>query len=154
MSRVLATFTKLQLPPLDLQIVVEQLDQLLDQESWSEAIWRETWMDFHCFSLLTIQSDVEKKLLGFALISQPPFDDTRHLLKLVVSPNCRRSGCAKALLEELKKQKAPIFLEVDVNNEGAIAFYASEGFKVMHRAKNFYGQTGHDALKMLHSPFE
>jgi ribosomal-protein-alanine N-acetyltransferase len=91
------------------------------------------------------------RLLGFA-IGYLMRRDTGHLLTLDVHPEARRRGVGRALaqavLERLARAGArKIRLEVDVGNEGAVAFYRTLGFRPIGRIPDYYG-SGRDAFSM------
>lgn len=75
-----------------------------------------------------------------------------YLLKVLTRPSFRRRGLSQALLafsEEWLKEHgfASGVLEVQCENEAAIALYKSQGWKDLRRIKRFYND-GSDALSM------
>jgi ribosomal-protein-alanine N-acetyltransferase len=73
-----------------------------------------------------------------------------EMLRLAVDPEERRRGVARLLvdrgLERLRREKVQTcFLEVRMDNEGAIAFYRALGFKRVGRRRSYY-RDGTDAL--------
>jgi ribosomal-protein-alanine N-acetyltransferase len=73
-----------------------------------------------------------------------------EMLRLAVDPRERRRGLARILvdcgLERLREEKVQTcFLEVRMDNEGAIAFYRALGFERAGRRRSYY-RDGTDAL--------
>ena len=73
-----------------------------------------------------------------------------EMLRLAVDPEERRRGVARSLvdsgLERLRREKVQTcFLEVRMDNEGAIAFYRALGFERAGRRRSYY-RDGTDAL--------
>ena len=76
-----------------------------------------------------------------------------HITNLAVHPSFRRRGAARALLgrilEDARAGAATlVFLEVRPTNTEALTLYESLGFRVIGRRKNYYFDTGEDALVM------
>lgn len=94
-------------------------------------------------------------LCGFAVLARQPFD--AELQAITVSPQMRRQGLARALLECLCReaeawQSERLLLEVRVSNQAAIALYHQLGFVDDGRRPGYYpaGEAGQreDALLM------
>jgi [ribosomal protein S18]-alanine N-acetyltransferase len=73
-----------------------------------------------------------------------------EMLRLAVDPRERRRGVARTLvdcgLERLREENVQAcFLEVRMDNEGAIAFYRALGFERAGRRRSYY-RDGTDAL--------
>jgi [ribosomal protein S18]-alanine N-acetyltransferase len=78
---------------------------------------------------------------------------TGRILTIDVSASERRNGIGRALLEEVgarltRAGARQTVLEVDVSNEGAIAFYERLGFRRTERIPDYYGE-GRDAFEMI-----
>ena len=76
-----------------------------------------------------------------------------HITNLAVSEAVRRQGVASRLLEALialahEREMLGLTLEVRVGNLPALELYAKYGFKPEGRRKNYYADTGEDALIM------
>ena len=85
-------------------------------------------------------------IAGF-VIAEIEEGDTRlgHVITLDVSQEARRTGLGSEFLNRAYQRMVEAganfcLLEVDVRNEGAIAFYRRHGFIVMELLKNYYGQ--------------
>jgi ribosomal-protein-alanine N-acetyltransferase len=102
-------------------------------------------------SLEGIVAEARAALIGFAIgyLRRPALGG---VLTLDVDPDWRRSGVGRALFEELLSRleqagAETVRLEVDVRNEGAMAFYRSFGFRRIGRIPEYYGD-GRDAFEM------
>ena len=78
--------------------------------------------------------------------------DEGHITNVAVSPEARRKGVGRALVEEslrLGRESGlrGFTLEVRETNEAAIELYKSFGFETAGKRKNYYGQ-GLDGLIM------
>jgi ribosomal-protein-alanine N-acetyltransferase len=63
--------------------------------------------------------------------------DALDLMRIAVRPDRRRRGLAHTLLEAASTARR-MLLEVSERNEGAIAFYAAEGFTEIARRDRYY----------------
>ena len=75
------------------------------------------------------------------------------IITLDVREEKRRKGYASSLLKQSEDLLAThgvekVDLQVDVENEGAIAFYRKHGFQTVRLLRNYY-PTGHDAWLMV-----
>jgi len=82
-----------------------------------------------------------------------------HVGTLAVHPDFRQrrigqSLLAKALIESATRGADQATLEVRVSNSPAQALYRKLGFEPVGLQKNYYGDTGEDAIIMLLSPID
>ena len=68
-----------------------------------------------------------------------------ELLRIAITPECRRQGTARALLDEIFKllhlqQVTTVFLEVSETNQAALALYKKSGFLVTGSRPGYYDQ--------------
>lgn len=122
------------------------LEQLSFSDPWSEGMLQETLASKHV-ALLTWG---EEPLGYLMLLSLPPEGE---ILNLAVHPDCRRQGCASALLREgealLRREGVEVlYLEVRASNAPAIALYEGFGFSAVGRRKRYYRNPVEDALVM------
>jgi ribosomal-protein-alanine N-acetyltransferase len=94
---------------------------------------------------VTIAED-EAELVGFVILQIEGVDGGRvgYIVTLDVSPESRRRGVARRLMQEAERQAqhegcSALVLHVFTGNESAIRFYASLGFVRSHREEEFYG---------------
>ena len=93
-------------------------------------------------------------LAGYLVCSR--YADVWHLMNIAVTPDQRRRGIARHLLERLFEEagrNARYTLEVRTSNHGAIAMYEQLGFRRAGHRRRYYHDNGEDALIMwLESP--
>ncbi|RLK51202.1 [SSU ribosomal protein S18P]-alanine acetyltransferase [Alkalispirillum mobile] len=90
-------------------------------------------------------------IVGFVLVAAAAGEG--HILNLCVSPDRRREGVGRALIDRVI-QEAPahevqeLFLEVRPSNKAAQALYRSVGFEQVGRRRGYYPAAGgrEDAL--------
>ena len=127
---------------------VLDLDQTQFPRPWSAKDWQELNWDHH----FLFGWQLENQLVGFALFSFIPGDDSAHLLKVCVQTNLRGSGTAQAFWvscqDYLKTAGiASFYLEVEAHNQRAIGFYNKLGFQTLRKNKGYYSD-GSDAVIM------
>ena len=71
-----------------------------------------------------------------------------YVVTLDVAPQHRRQGLARQMMQRIEQQALEVGCEavelhVSVDNDGAIAFYESEGYERSHMVKSFYGLGRH-----------
>ncbi|MEO5616249.1 MAG: tRNA (adenosine(37)-N6)-threonylcarbamoyltransferase complex dimerization subunit type 1 TsaB [Candidatus Eisenbacteria bacterium] len=81
-------------------------------------------------------------------------DEEAHLGNLAVAPAHRRSGVARALVEDLlsavrARGSRTVALEVRTGNSAAQALYRAHGFRLAGLRRGYYRDTGEDALIMM-----
>lgn len=98
-----------------------------------------------------IIADDDGHVAGFVILhlEDSGTDRIGYIVTLDVSPEYRRRGIARTLMEEAERQArdegcAALVLHVFTANDPAIQFYAFNGFVRSHRDEDFYG-TGRDA---------
>jgi [ribosomal protein S18]-alanine N-acetyltransferase len=88
-------------------------------------------------------------LVGYLVCSR--YADVWHLMNIAVTPERRREGIARGLLERLFEEAGPdarYTLEVRTSNHGAIAMYEQLGFRRAGHRRRYYHDNGEDALIM------
>lgn len=127
---------------------VIKLDQTFFPTPWTTKQWEE--LDPLTHTLFTWRAGEELK--GFALFWTTQYDDTAHLLKILLLNESRGTGAAlifwSYVRDELRRKGfKSVYLEVEAGNIRAKAFYEKVGFKVIRRNKAYYS-SGEDALIM------
>lgn len=114
---------------------------------WSEAMFREELANpVARIDLLWRGSDLAGFLCAWRV------SDELSILSVVTAPLMRRTGVARRLLMQALERNGRsgmvrALLEVRSSNCGAIALYASLGFRQVSRRRGYY-QDGEDALVM------
>ncbi|MBQ6877237.1 MAG: ribosomal protein S18-alanine N-acetyltransferase [Oscillospiraceae bacterium] len=93
----------------------------------------------------------EEKLVGY--IGGRTIAEETEIFNVAVSPEFRRKGIAKSLIEKFveavrKKETSVIFLEVRASNLSAIALYEKSGFVFCGIRKDYYTNPKENALLM------
>jgi ribosomal-protein-alanine N-acetyltransferase len=96
-----------------------------------------------------------EELQGYMIVSR--YVDAWHVMNIAVSPDHRRQGIARTLLEHLFVVTAGhghrgYTLEVRVSNAEAIRLYESVGFKARGIRRGYYTDNREDALIMWKDP--
>jgi len=94
---------------------------------------------------------VDGALVGYAVYGYD--GDAFSLMNIAVVPSARRSGVGRALMEdflaEARAQGArEAWLEVSVENPGALALYRAYGFEDVRIRPRYYQPENEDALVM------
>jgi len=124
------------LEPADLPGVLD-IELCSYSHPWSEAVFRDCFRpDYRLWGYVS-----GGDLGGYAVVAY--LFDEAHLLNLCVAPGFRRQGAGRYLLRHLIAQAAhdgmkQTLLEVRVSNPGAMALYASEGFRVIGQRPDYY----------------
>lgn len=132
------------------------LDDCAELESWSEQPSGQLDLRAELGRELTrawVACDATgtAPLLGYALGWWVV--DELQLLSIATRPEARRRGVARRLLEALSAAARAaggqrVSLEVARNNLAAVRLYESAGFAVFNVRKQYYRETGDDALEM------
>lgn len=115
---------------------------------WSRRLFEEEFQrDFS--SALVACREPDGPVLGYAVCWTVASES--HLLNIAVRPEARDRGVGRALLRECirrgaRKGARKIYLEVRPTNAPAIHLYESEGFVRVGIRRNYYTDTGEDAL--------
>lgn len=117
-------------------------------DPWSEGIFRSALEDELC---LWLAVELDGALVGYA--GMQSVLDEGYIDNVAVDPDFRRRGAASALLEAmiaeaLRRKLRFLSLEVRAGNAGAVALYASFGFRTLGRRKGYYLKPPEDALIM------
>ena len=90
----------------------------------------------------------ENRVVGF-LVARTLAADEQEILNLAVTPDFRRKGVARALLDHaFTGFRGAIFLEVRESNAVAQEFYKSLGFKELSKRAGYYESPPESAIVM------
>ena len=117
---------------------------------WSVGIFRDCLrIGYRCLVLTDQQA-----VCGYAVFSMAV--DEAHLLNLCVASECRRSGLATLLLDQVVAEVTQagadrLYLEVRPSNRAALRLYGGQGFRQVGRRPGYYPTDDgrEDALVML-----
>ena len=127
---------------------VAEIEKLCFSHPWSEAtVASEIKSGFSDF----FGAFSEEKLAGY--IGGRTIAGETEIFNVAVSPEFRRKGIAKALIEKFieavrEKGTQVIFLEVRASNLPAIALYEKNGFVFCGIRKDYYSDPKENALLM------
>lgn len=113
---------------------------------WSEAMLREE-LDKGIF----LVAERDGQAIGY--VGCQTVLDEGYITNVAVSPDCRRQGVGRALIEELAQRARAqglsfVTLEARASNAPAIALYEGAGFVRVGVRKNFYTAPSEDAVLM------
>lgn len=94
-------------------------------------------------------AEVDGQVAGY--VGSQSVLDAADMMNIAVSPEYRRRGVAKALVNELiaylsQNDVIALLLEVRVSNQPAITLYEKMGFQQVGRRPNYYRNPREDAL--------
>jgi len=129
---------------------IEVIERLAYPAPWSRAMFagelaKRTSL---CFGAFAVEGG---ELLGYLIVSR--YVDAWHVMNVAVSPDYRRRGVARTLLEHLFSRTAGdedrgYTLEVRVSNDDAIGLYEQLGFRSRGVRRGYYTDNREDALIM------
>ncbi len=127
---------------------VISMDHQYFPNPWTEQQWR----DLNPALNLLLVWQPQDKCQGFALFGAVPGDNSAHLYKILLHPDCRGTGMAQEFWQAsclfLKANGIiSVYLEVEADNAPAITFYQKVGYKLLRKSKGYYSN-GQDALIM------
>ena len=131
--------------PDDLPAIVT-LEQKSFPTTWSQdSLCQEIDREI---ALFFIASQAER-LVGYSLSWIAA--DELHILKLAVEPAMRRNKIATLLMRKTMQAAREgggrmAYLEVRENNQAALRFYESLGFRILGVRRKYYTDTGEDAI--------
>lgn len=132
----------------DLEWLAEQELVIFGSAAWSQGLIREDW---RYGSKRYRGAEIGGELAAYAIYG---FEgDAFHLMNLAVTPDYRRRGLAKVLMDDFVAEArshgaADAWLEVAVDNEAALALYRAYGFELVRVRRKYYQPAGIDALVM------
>lgn len=127
---------------------VAELEKMIFTDPWSENVYRQTLGIKDTCYLITVIDDTIVAVAGVRNIV-----GDGEITNVMVHPDYRRKGFARAMLEELliKGKEIGVIdftLEVRASNKSAINLYEELGFKTEGVRPGFYQHPDEDALIM------
>lgn len=129
----------------DLQEIIK-IEENSFKDAWSLKTYKNL---FGTYNVKLFIEEKNKKILSYAFFLD--MVDIYELVRIAVLPPLRRKGLAEKLLKEgIKDLNKNILLEVREENFSAISLYKKLKFQQINIRKNYYKDTGEDALIMLY----
>jgi len=132
---------------LDEVLYIEKSSFLLP---WSRCAFEDEMRAVYAYPMVLIR-DIPPGVQGYLCFWI--LSDECHILNLAVHPSCRRQGVATRLMDNLLdvcrlKKILACHLEVRASNLIARALYRKFGFRRQGLRKQYYSDTGEDAVIM------
>ena len=147
---------KLELRKLEMRDLnaIEEIERVSYPTPWSRSMFAGELAKPSSLSLGAFDPDTGA-LIGYLVISR--YVDAWHVMNVAVTPEHRRQGVARALLDRLfevtaSDERRGYTLEVRVSNEGAIKLYEAMGFVARGVRRGYYTDNREDALIMWKDP--
>lgn len=99
------------------------------------------------YKIISISDKENGITTGYVIIFNN--SDSLEIMKIGVLPQYRKKGVGSILINEIKKSRMKIFLEVREGNITAREFYKKNGFKETGKRKNYYRDNGEAAIIMV-----
>ena len=138
------------------ELAEENLDEIIEIENtsfkspWPREIFEIEFKNKRSYNIVC--KNEKGGLIGYCL-SWLIYDEI-HILKVAVNEDYRNLGIGKRLITNtleyfITKGATHAILEVRLDNCSAISLYEKLGFESLRVRKNYYRETGEDALVML-----
>ena len=139
-----------------LELVEEDLNEIIDIEGtsfkspWPREVFEMEIKNKRAYNIVCKNESGE--LIGYCL-SWLIYDEV-HILKVAVNEDYRNLGIGRKMIVNtleyfITKGANHAILEVRLDNYSAIGLYEKLGFENLRIRKNYYRETGEDALVML-----
>jgi ribosomal-protein-alanine N-acetyltransferase len=144
-------FRKLKLRDLN---AIEEIERTSYPTPWSRSMFAGELAKPSSICLGAVEAEKDE-LIGYLIISR--YVDAWHVMNIAVTPEHRRRGIARSLMERLfevtaRDARRGYTLEVRVSNEAAIRLYEGLGFKTRGVRRGYYTDNREDALIMWKDP--
>jgi len=140
----------------DVEDVIE-IERKIFPAPWTADVFEEQLNQSDCTSYFVAK--IDEKIVGYAGIIFPPVGRygagaEGHVTNIAVDENCRRRKIGSLLLLKLIEEaqnrgSRVISLELRKSNMAALNFYKKFGFRIFGLRKNYYSDTGEDAVVMF-----
>jgi ribosomal-protein-alanine N-acetyltransferase len=141
-------------PTVVRQMEMNDLGRIMEIERNSfVAPWSKNMFEETIFSPISLGLVIERDNFIIGYIVFYTVDVEAHVMNLAVNPAERKQGFARQLLAYAlmffrEKDISECYLEVREHNRDAQRLYEHFGFEVIGRRKQYYPETGEDALVM------
>ncbi|MBO4360902.1 MAG: ribosomal protein S18-alanine N-acetyltransferase [Eubacteriaceae bacterium] len=128
-------------------------DMMLIEKRCFRSPWSMPALMYHILhhKAISLTAVIRAQTAGYVMAVDEGED--LHVTNLAVHPDFQRMGAAAFMMSQIillseKEGFCRIVLEVRESNAAALGLYRSLGFCVYSRSKNYYDDTGEDALLM------
>jgi len=127
----------------DLGKIIE-IEKEAFNDYWEISVYEKLFVDYEYKAFIYRE---DEKVVAYAIFLD--MVDVYELIKIAVKKEHRNQGIGyKFLSDSLNLLDKTVFLEVRENNFSAISLYKKIGFKEINIRKNYYKDTGENALIM------
>ena len=149
MAQLASKYTIVELVAEDIEAILE-IEQVAFKSPWPREVFEMEFKNNRAYNIVCV--DNTGALVGYCL-SWLIYDEI-HILKVAVNEDCQNQGLGRSMIEDtleyfIAKGANHAILEVRLDNHSAIALYEKLGFEEIRIRKNYYRETGEDALIML-----
>ena len=131
---------------------VSEIEAVSNSQPWTYADFEESLAREDGTTILLVAEE-DDAVIGYLVLYTAAGES--EIVTIAVSPNARRRGIGRDLIENVItfSESSSLYieeinLEVRVSNEPAIRLYESSGFSIVGKRPNFYSNPREDALLM------
>ena len=149
MAELATQYNILELAEEDLNEIIE-IENISFKSPWPREVFEMEFKNKRAYNIVC--KNERGDLIGYCL-SWLIYDEV-HILKVAVNEDYRNLGIGRKLIVNtleyfITKGANHAILEVRLDNYSAISLYEKLGFENLRIRKNYYRETGDDALVML-----
>ena len=136
---------------LDIPVLATYEKELFPYSPWSTAQFKEEFSGMPTTRFMSVAQD-GNTIVGYCGVFVPAPGIEADILTVAVLPAYRRQGIAREFMRQIEewaieRQASAMMLEVELNNDSAIALYESLGYMKISIRMDYYGP-GKDAHVM------
>lgn len=136
---------------LDIPVLATYEKELFPYSPWNTAQFKEEFAGIPTTRFMSVAED-GNTIVGYCGVFLPAPGVEADILTVAVLPAYRRRGIAREFMRQIEewsaeRQASAMMLEVELNNEPAIALYESLGYLKISVRMDYYGP-GKDAHVM------
>lgn len=136
---------------LDIPVLATYEKELFPYSPWSTSQFKEEFAGIPTTRFMSVAED-GNTIVGYCGVFVPAPGIEADILTVAVLPAYRRQGIAREFMRQIEewaieRQASAMMLEVELNNDSAIALYESLGYMKISVRMDYYGP-GKDAHVM------
>ena len=136
---------------LDIPVLATYEKELFPYSPWSTAQFKEEFAGIPTTRFMSVAED-GNTIVGYCGVFLPAPGVEADILTVAVLPAYRRQGIAREFMRQIEewaveRKASAMMLEVELNNDSAIALYQSLGYMKISVRMDYYGP-GKDAHVM------